>query len=216
MQINLINYGPLSVDKEVSIANICDNKQIKHAMMAIVNNEAQDLNYLMKNGDNVKIVTLSETLGQKVFKRSITFLFFKVLNDLFPNVDAEVCHTINKGEFCRIFNLNIDSSVIEQIKNKMKEETMKNIKFVKTNINVNQMPQLIERQRLELYKTIGKNNAAGAEELSYEDVMAGTRNVNDILSLMNNIETIDETTKLDMIIQWLILHILIKWNLNTV
>lgn len=29
------------------------------------------------------------------------------------------------------------------------------------------------------------------------------RNVNDILSLMNNIETIDETTKLDMIIQWL-------------
>lgn len=29
------------------------------------------------------------------------------------------------------------------------------------------------------------------------------RNVNDILSLMNNIEAIDETTKLDMIIQWL-------------
>ena len=154
MQINLINYGPLSVDKEVSIANICDNKQIKHAMMAIVNNEAQDLNYLVKNGDNVKIVTLSETLGQKVFKRSITFLFFKVLNDLFPNVDAEVCHTINKGEFCRIFNLNIDSSVIEQIKSKMKEETMKNTKFVKANINVNQMPQLIERQTLELYRTI--------------------------------------------------------------
>ena len=71
MQINLINYGPLSVDKEVSVANICDNKQIKHAMMAIVNNEAQDLNYLVKNGDNVKIVTLSETLGQKVFKRSM-------------------------------------------------------------------------------------------------------------------------------------------------
>ena len=69
MQINLINYGPLSVDKEVSVANICDNKQIKHAMMAIVNNEAQDLNYLVKNGDSVKIVTLSETLGQKVFKK---------------------------------------------------------------------------------------------------------------------------------------------------
>lgn len=29
------------------------------------------------------------------------------------------------------------------------------------------------------------------------------RNVNDILSLMSNMETIDETTKLDMIIQWL-------------
>lgn len=29
------------------------------------------------------------------------------------------------------------------------------------------------------------------------------RNVNDILSLMNNMDTIDETTKLDMIIQWL-------------
>ena len=173
MQINLINYGPLSVDKEVSVANICDNKQIKHAMMAIVNNEAQDLNYLVKNGDNVNIVTLSETLGQKVFKRSITFLFFKVLNDLFPNVDAEVCHTINKGEFCRIFNLNIDSSVIEQIKNKMKEETMKNIKFVKTNINVNQMPQLIERQRLELYKTIGKNNCTIYSLDGYLDYSGG-------------------------------------------
>ena len=70
-----------------------------------------------------------------------------------------------------------------------KPTNQETLDFIKNEFRLSQNLDLDTIERIEHYttkelsgsKTIGKNNAAGAEELSYEDVMAGTRNVNDIL-----------------------------------
>lgn len=87
--------------------------------------------------------------------------------------------------------VNAESILVSRLGRKPTNNELLN--FIKNEFKLSQNLDLETIERIEHYttqelsgsKSIGKNNADGAEELSYEDVMNGTQNVDDILKKEN-------------------------------
>lgn len=173
MSFYVSNYGDFDTEKFATIEDFIKHVNAEHIMMALINNRPASLDSKIEDGTKIKLIDLSSTLGQKVFKRSITFLFFKVLHDLFPYADAEVCHTINRGEFCRVKNRILTNCDMERIKKAMIVDIDKDLKFIQSTVEVRKSSHLIEDQRFELYQTISKDNCTIYSLGGYVDYSGG-------------------------------------------
>ena len=157
----IINDKKFQVDRETTVEKLCKRnyfEDAEFAMMAVVNNSVVPLNYVLNNGDIVRLITLKETEGQRVFKRSITFLFCKVVHELFPYANVEICHTINRGELCKVNGVEISEVVLATIKEKMQEYIYLNLPFNKYETYTDNIKCFDwQEERVKLYKTIRKS-----------------------------------------------------------
>jgi hypothetical protein len=72
MSFNVSNYGDFDTEKFATIEDFIRHVNANHTMMALVNNRPASLDSAIEDGSKIKLIDLSSTLGQKVFKRSIT------------------------------------------------------------------------------------------------------------------------------------------------
>ena len=99
---------------------------------ATINNIPQDLTYTINKSCTLELIDISSTLGQKIYKNSLSFLFVKAVYDTLNKASVTLCHTISKGQYCEIEGYNkIDSEIIKQIKTRMDELINLNIPFKK-------------------------------------------------------------------------------------
>lgn len=152
--------------------NVYDNS--KTAMMAVVNNSVVPLNTMLKEGDKTRVISISETEGHRVYKRSLVFLFMKVVSELYPEAEVEVCHTINRGELCKFRNISMEFVDVQEIKLKMFEYIKKDLKFKKIETSIENVKEIYSQQRrLELFETIKKEICTVYELDGYYDYVGG-------------------------------------------
>ncbi len=72
---------------------------------AIVNGELRELTYVIEMDARVKLVTMSSADGSRIYRRSVTFLLEAAFEDLFPNADIAIDHSLSSGGFyCTVIN----------------------------------------------------------------------------------------------------------------
>lgn len=99
---------------------------------ATVNNIPQDLTYKLTKDCSIDLIDITSTLGQKIYKNSLSFLFLKAVYDTMDKASVTLCHTISKGQYCEIDGYNyISEDIINKIKNRMKELVDLNLPFSK-------------------------------------------------------------------------------------
>jgi uridine kinase len=70
---------------------------------AIVNMELRELTYPIKMDSNVRPVTMADSDGSRIYRRSLTFLLETAFNELFPGAILTVDHSVASGGFyCQI------------------------------------------------------------------------------------------------------------------
>ena len=169
---NKINITENMTIEQLCKKNIYENSET--AMMAVVNNSVVPLNTMLKEGDNTRIITISETEGHRVYKRSLVFLFMKVVSELYPEVEVEVCHTINRGELCKFKNIDMEDVDVQEIKLRMFDLVKKDLKFKKIETNVDNIKGIESQQkRLSLFETINKEICTVYELDGYYDYVGG-------------------------------------------
>lgn len=89
---------------------------------AKVNNRSEGLNYRAYNNKDVEFLDVSDSSGMRTYVRSLCFVLFKAVNELFPQGKLYVEHPISKGYFC---NLRIGRPItledVSAIKQRMRE-----------------------------------------------------------------------------------------------
>lgn len=99
---------------------------------ATINNIPEDLTYKINKSCTLDLIDISTTLGQKIYKNSLSFLFVKAVYDVLNKASVTLCHTISKGQYCEIDGYtNINTATINKIKNRMNELIKSNIPFKK-------------------------------------------------------------------------------------
>lgn len=173
----IINNKKFQVDRGTTVENLCKNNYFEDsefAMMAVINNSVFPLNTILNNEDDIRLITLRETEGQRVFKRSITFLFCKVVHELFPYASVEICHTINRGELCRVHGLEISDLILSTIKSRMLEYIAQDIPFKKYETHTDNIRCFDwQEERVKLYKTIRKSFCTIYDLNGYIDYAGG-------------------------------------------
>ena len=136
-----------SIDNFLSTYNLKNDKNLY--VGATINNIPQDLSYIIKNDCILDVIDTRSTLGQKIYKNSLSFLFLKAVYDTLDKASVTLCHTISKGQYCEISGYdNVSDETIAIIKNRMNE-------LIKLNIPFNKMI-LTKEEAIELFTSIKK------------------------------------------------------------
>jgi len=108
-----------------------------------VNNKLQELisNNLNEN-DKIELVDINDNDGQRIYIRTLSFIFIKACKDVFIDADVYIEHSLNKGLYTEIINKrSLNQGDVQLIKNRMyqiiNEEKPINEKFLTVDEAIN-------------------------------------------------------------------------------
>lgn len=128
---------------------------------AMVNNKLKELNYEIYKPKSVSFVDVTHPDGRRMYVRSLCFLLYKAVHDLFPKTGFRVEHSISNGLYCRITDRSImlTPDLIENIKTRMLEIIEADLPFIREEIETEKAIELFESQGLKektsLFRTRG-------------------------------------------------------------
>lgn len=97
---------------------------------AKVNNRTEGLMFKVYNNKDVEFLDVRDPSGMRTYVRSLCFVLYKAVNELFPEGKLFVEHPVSKGYFCNLkLGRPITLEDVTRIKQRMKEIIAENIPF---------------------------------------------------------------------------------------
>ncbi len=100
---------------------------------AKVNNRSEGLDFRVYRNKDVEFLDVRDSSGMRTYVRSLCFVLYKAVCDLFPGSKLYVEHPVSKGYFC---NIRIGRAVMQRdvtaIKKRMQEIIDADIRYVRT------------------------------------------------------------------------------------
>ena len=69
---------------------------------AKVNNRSEGLNFRVYNNKDVEFLDVRDSSGMRTYVRSLCFILYKAVSELFPEGKLFVEHPVSKGYFCNL------------------------------------------------------------------------------------------------------------------
>ena len=89
----------------LTIKEMAEQKQSEYTdkiEAAKLDNTLTDLQNEVNDARNIEFVTLDSSYGWQVYRRSVLFLLFTAVNELYPEAEVAAKFTVNKGLFCEL------------------------------------------------------------------------------------------------------------------
>lgn len=149
-------------------SNLRDLKKIvfpqnhKQILGALVNNQLQDLQHVIMSPLQVNFVNASTLDGYSIYTRSLIFLLYKAVKQLYPKKTVTAEYLISNGIYCRIVNkdVHINEEMVREIKDKMTEIVAQDIPILREETPTSKAVQIFKKQglkdKLELLQTRGR------------------------------------------------------------
>lgn len=131
-------------------------------LCAMVNNEVKELNFLLFKPKKVTFETFSEISGHRTYVRSLAFVFYKALKDLFPGATLRIEHPVSNGYFCQLKDLGLPLTavVIARIKARMEELVLADISFIRHEEETEKVLEIFSKQglndKVRLLESVGR------------------------------------------------------------
>jgi len=129
-------------------------------MGAVVNGELRELTYPIEMDSRVRLVTMADDDGARIYRRSITFLLEAAFEELFPDVSMTLDHSVSAGGyFCQVAEGDtITKSDLDKLKVRMQSLIDQNLSFDRTTVPLQaaisyfQEKKLIDKVKLLKYR----------------------------------------------------------------
>ncbi|MFZ7121934.1 MAG: nucleoside kinase [Eubacteriaceae bacterium] len=137
-------------------------------MGGIVDNELQDLNYLIEKDCHIKFIDMTTPLGIKIYERSLLFVLVRAVKAILPKEELSVEHSLGGGIYCEFRNnkkLKKDEldQIILQIDRIIKEDIpFKKVNYNKKTQNIKlddkkrHLFEFIQEDKIQLYELNGQ------------------------------------------------------------
>ncbi|MDR1004770.1 MAG: nucleoside kinase [Prevotellaceae bacterium] len=127
---------------------------------AKVNNRSEGLRFRVYNNKDVEFLDVRTSSGMRTYVRSLCFVLYKAVHDLYPTGKLNVEHPVSKGYFC---NLHIGHSVmqadVDAIKQRMNEIVAADMHFRRTECHTEEAIRIFGEQgmddKVKLLRTTG-------------------------------------------------------------
>jgi uridine kinase len=124
----------------------------------VVNNELRELTYPIVIDSRVRPVTMADADGARIYRRSLTFLLESAFEDLFPEADLAVDHSVSSGGYyCKPIGRGpLSAEEIAKLSARMKELVEQDLPFERQNVPlqeaVNYFKQKGQEEKVRLLK----------------------------------------------------------------
>ncbi len=154
----------LSLDR---IAKKLDIKLENEILGAHVNNKTLGLGYQVFQPKTIRYFDITHPDGMRMYIRSLIFLLYKAVDELYPNTHLKVSHSVSKGIYCELIGREEPLTVEEVLRlgAHMQETINNNYTFIREEIETEKAIAIFEelgqtdktrllRQRGQMYTTI--------------------------------------------------------------
>lgn len=128
----------------------------KNIIAAIIDNELVELNFKLKEDTSVKLISTNDRQGSKMYRNGLKFLYITAIKELFGSgTDVRLRHSLDKGIYTTI-DMELNSKVIEEIKEKMLELVEKDLEIEKVTTSrkeaIKYFEGINEMEKADMYK----------------------------------------------------------------
>ena len=129
-------------------------------MGAVVNGELRELTYTIEMDSRIRLITTGDDDGARIYRRSITFLLEAAFEELFPETQMTLDHSVSAGGYyCQVTsNDEFTIKELSLLKNRMKELVKADIRFTRQTVPLDdaisyfQSKGLMDKVRLLKYR----------------------------------------------------------------
>ena len=103
---------------------------------AVVNSELRELTFPLEMDANVAPVTMETADGARIYRRSLTFLLEVAFENLFPDVELRIDHSVSSGGFfCHVFrHAPLSNAELDQLSSAMSSLVQQNLQFKRSQV----------------------------------------------------------------------------------
>ena len=127
------------------------NIQLNHKVCgAIVNNQVKELSFMLVKPKTIEFIGLSHPDCIRMYNRSLLFLLYMAVNDIYPDVMLKIQHGISHGFYFELEGLGrpVTESDIFSIEETMWSYIQKDVPFVRKGILTEILVAMFEKQGL--------------------------------------------------------------------
>jgi uridine kinase len=117
---------------------------------AMVNNKIKELDYQVFKPKNIEFIDVTHTVGFQMYLRSLNFIMYKAVKDLFPDANLLITHPISGGKYCEIEgapNLS-NGDLATMVRNRMQEIIDKDLPFQRMEIPTQEAIEIFKENNL--------------------------------------------------------------------
>lgn len=117
---------------------------------ARVNNRTEGLTFRVYNNKDVEFLDVRDPSGMRTYVRSLCFVLYKAIRELYPNGKLLMEHPISRGYFCDLqIGRPITLEDVTNIKNRMKEIIAKDIRYLRVECHTTEAVEIFRAHGME-------------------------------------------------------------------
>lgn len=137
-----VKYGT----KASEVFSVLD-KDMSKILAVKVNNSARNLDYALVEDSKISPITFENSDGYRVYIRTVKFLLCMALKRLYPDLDIEVCNSIQGTIYFICKNQEFTSLMAEELLKEMRTIVKNNSKFERKVVSYEEAKHLFEMKK---------------------------------------------------------------------
>ncbi len=113
----LNNNQSIDIERGTNLCEIAKklNIQLPNPILgALVNNRVCELTFDVYNPKTIKFIDITDNDGMRMYIRSLSFLLYAAVEEVFPGAKLRIEHSVSKGFYCELHN-NAGETTIDDI-----------------------------------------------------------------------------------------------------
>lgn len=124
------------INRGTSLLEIAESLdiQLKNRILgAMVNNELEELDYEVYQPKKIQFIDITHPDGMRMYTRSLCFLLYKAVSDLYPNARLIIGHSVSNGIYCKITGKDfvVTEEIVDSLAERMHSYVNKDLAFVR-------------------------------------------------------------------------------------
>lgn len=115
-----------------------------------VNNRLRELNFKIYTPLTLRFIDITHFEGMRVYQRTLFFILYKAVHDLYPERILHIKHAVAKGFYCEIEGKeDISDEELGRVRNRMQDIINQNIPIVRNRITFDEAIEILKKNRLD-------------------------------------------------------------------
>ena len=133
-----------------------------HILGALINHQLKDLQYIVMNPLKINFIDITTLDGYSVYSRSLIFVLYKAVSNIFPRKSLRTEYVISNGIYCRLGNkdLSLEPKIVDSLRNEMQKIIDTDIPIIREDVPTEKAVQIFRKQgfkdKADLMETRGK------------------------------------------------------------
>ena len=155
--IEIEGYGNIVVHEDTTLYDLIKRLNKTDDIIACsINNEIVELSYKLKEDTKLKLISIKDRMGAKIYRSGLKFIYITAIKELFGiNTDVKLLHSLDKGIYTRI-DLDLTVDIVKDIKAKMEELVSRDLRFEKITTSrkeaIKYFNKVKEKEKSSMYK----------------------------------------------------------------